>query len=236
MVSDRVSRFAAVFAWWMAHRYSILLVTLFATLVVAPLSQAFYIPGGLLNVFVALNLVAAVAGISERAAIRRPLLVLASLVLALTFVPEGLLPAWISDASELVWVLIAGFAAVAALRFALGSTAVDAEHIAAALSTYLLAGLLFAALYMLVEGLLPGSLVGAETAETGGLTLPTAIYFSYVTLATLGYGDIVPREGVARGLAVVEALGAQLYLTVMVARLVGLHAQGTRQRHDGDPR
>ena len=235
-MSDRVSRVAAAFDWWIRHRYSILLVTLFATLVVAPLSQAFYIPGGLLNVFVAVNLVAAVAGISERAAIRRPLLVLASLVLGLTFVPEGRLPAWTGDASDLVWLLIAGIAAVAALRFALGSTAVDAEHIAAALSAYLLAGLLFAALYMLVERVLPGSLVGAETTEAGGLTLPTAIYFSYVTLATLGYGDIVPREGVARGLAVVEALGAQLYLTVMVARLVGLHAQGARRRQDGEPR
>jgi len=51
-----------------------------------------------------------------------------------------------------------------------------------------------------------------------------------VTLATLGYGDVVPRAGAARGLAVVEALGAQLYLTVTVARLVGLHAQGAARR------
>lgn len=225
-----------MFGWWIPHRYSILLTTLFATLAAAPLSQAFYLPGGLLDVFVAVNLVAAVAGISEHAAIRRPLLVLASLVLGLTFVPAALLPGWTGEASRLVWVLIAGLAAVAALRFALGSTAVDSEHIAAALSAYLLAGLLFAVLYLLVDRVLPGSLVGAETAETGRLTLPTAIYFSYVTLATLGYGDIVPREAAARGLAVVEALGAQLYLTVMVARLVGLHAQGTRRRQDGEPR
>jgi len=51
--------------------------------------------------------------------------------------------------------------------------------------------------------------------------LPTSVYFSFVTLATLGYGDIVPLTPTARGLAVSEAIVGQLYLAVLVARLVG---------------
>jgi Ion channel len=49
---------------------------------------------------------------------------------------------------------------------------------------------------------------------------------SFVTLATLGYGDIVPRTDVARGLAIVEGVGGQLFLAVMVARLVSLYTRG----------
>lgn len=52
-----------------------------------------------------------------------------------------------------------------------------------------------------------------------------AIYFSLVTLATLGYGDIVPRTDVARGLAIVEGVGGQLFLAVLVARLMSLYSR-----------
>lgn len=48
-------------------------------------------------------------------------------------------------------------------------------------------------------------------------------YFSFETLTTLGYGDIVPRSPVARMLATLEAVMGQIYLTVLIARLVGLH-------------
>jgi hypothetical protein len=48
----------------------------------------------------------------------------------------------------------------------------------------------------------------------------TAPQHSFVTLATLGYGDIVPRSEVTRGLAIMEAVAGQLYLAVMIARLV----------------
>jgi voltage-gated potassium channel Kch len=49
------------------------------------------------------------------------------------------------------------------------------------------------------------------------------MYFSYTTLTTLGYGDIVPVSQIARTLATLEAITGQLYLAVLVARLVGLH-------------
>jgi voltage-gated potassium channel Kch len=54
------------------------------------------------------------------------------------------------------------------------------------------------------------------------LTVSAWIYYSFVTLTTLGYGDIVPVSRVARMLAVGEAVTGQLYLTVLVARLVAL--------------
>ena len=52
---------------------------------------------------------------------------------------------------------------------------------------------------------------------------PLFIYFSFSTMSTLGYGDIVPVSRLARSLSWLEALTGQLYLTILVARLVGLH-------------
>ena len=125
----------------------------------------------------------------------------------------------------LVAVALAVFAAVAALRFALRSGRVDFERLSAALSAYLLAGHFFGIAYFQVEQLRPGSLaIAGVAAHPDQLDLQTSIYFSFVTLATLGYGDISPLTPTARGLAVTEAILGQLYLAVLVARLVGVAA------------
>jgi hypothetical protein len=103
---------------------------------------------------------------------------------------------------------------------------VSAEQIYAALSAYLLAGLCFGVLHWAIGITWPGSLVEAGTGGTpAGFPLSTAIYYSFVTLATLGYGDVVPKTEVARGVAVLEAVGGQLYIAVMIARLVGAQLQ-----------
>jgi len=57
----------------------------------------------------------------------------------------------------------------------------------------------------------------------GGRQSVFPLYYSFVTMTTLGYGDIVPRSSSARMFAAIEALMGQLYLAVLVARLVGLH-------------
>ena len=101
---------------------------------------------------------------------------------------------------------------------------VDSEHIYAALSVYLLGGIFFGVLYHAVGQGWPGSF--SVLGKTGDFELFDAIYFSFVTLATLGYGDLLPVSEVARGLAVVEAVSGQLFLAVLIARLVGSYAQG----------
>ena len=217
--------------WYRRHRYTVLFATLLATLAVSPLREVLGIRIRLLEGFVALNLVVAASLISERPAWRRASFALAVLIVGARFLPSALVPPVVADAVDVLWVLIAALAAYAAVRYALGGRAIDREHVAAALSAYVLAGLIFAVLYVLIDRLAPGALQDSG-APPGGLTLESAIYFSYVTLATLGYGDVVPRDATARGLAIVEALGAQLYLTVTVARLVGLYAQGLARRPD----
>jgi voltage-gated potassium channel Kch len=99
---------------------------------------------------------------------------------------------------------------------------VDTDHLMAALSAYLLVGVFWGAIYVAVEEGIPGSLLAAGSRFPHGMDLSDGIYFSFVTLATLGYGDITPVTPIARGLAVFEAVVGQFYLAVLVARLVGL--------------
>ena len=107
-------------------------------------------------------------------------------------------------------------AAAGALRFTVKADAVNSETIFAALSTYLLAGLFFGQIYWSIEQIWPGSLVGPDPFSE-----LNAVYYSFLTLATLGYGDFLPRTDLARGLATFEVIGGQLYLAVLVARLIG---------------
>jgi voltage-gated potassium channel len=67
-------------------------------------------------------------------------------------------------------------------------------------------------------------------ATEGSLSLGRAVYFSFVTLATLGYGDIVPASDAAAGVTIVEAMIGQFYLVVLVARLVSLYARADADR------
>ena len=107
-------------------------------------------------------------------------------------------------------------AAAGSFRFVVTSPQVDRETIHAALSTYLLAGVFFGVLYSAIEFSSPGSFSGPDK-----FTEASATYYSFVTLATLGYGDFLPRTELARGVATLEVIAGQLYLAVMVARLIG---------------
>ncbi len=142
-------------------------------------------------------------------------------------------PPALSTASLAIWAVVALLAAAGALRYALRASSVDRQHIYAALSAYVLVGIFLGVAYWVIERAWPGSLVvgGGERHE---FSIANGIYFSFVTLATLGYGDIVPRSELARGLAIAEAVAGQLYLAVMIARLVSLYVSDKRRKDTGD--
>jgi voltage-gated potassium channel len=205
---------------YLHRRYAILFYTLLLTMVAAPVVAIFELKGSLIEFFLAANLLAAVIPVGSGRD-RRILLAIIT-VLWLARPATGWFDHSALSAMTLgMWTLIGLFAAAAALRFAMRSTSVDAEHLYAALSAYLLAGIFFGNFYWVLQQIWPGTF-----AVTGDFSRMSAIYFSFVTIATLGYGDIVPRSDVARGLAIVEGVGGQLFLAVMVARLVSLYSRG----------
>jgi hypothetical protein len=214
-----------------SRRYAILFYSLLVTIAACPLLEAAGLDAGLLEVFLAANLLAAVLPVAGGTG-RRFLL---SVLIAVCTLRIGAL--WLEYplvglASLLLWTLVALFAAGGAIRFAIGAHKVDREHLYAALDAYLLFGIFLGVLYWTLERLSPASLVFASQDGSGLLTLSATIYFSFVTLVTLGYGDILPSSEVARGLAVAEAVTGQLYLTVMVAHLVSLQVRGAKRPND----
>jgi Ion channel len=101
--------------------------------------------------------------------------------------------------------------------FAFGHAVSD--RVFGAVVLYLLLGILWAVAYQLVARLSPGAFAGHTDA---GGELAEWAYFSFVTLTTVGYGDITPVALGARSLAILEALVGQLYPAVIIARLVSL--------------
>jgi hypothetical protein len=113
------------------------------------------------------------------------------------------------------------FVTVVLLRGVHRERDVSADVIAAALCGYLLLGVAFGHVYCLIDAAIPGSFRGLD-AEVGEYhTHFRLTYYSFITLTTVGYGDITPARDTARSLAMAEAVAGQFYLAVLVADLVG---------------
>ncbi len=124
----------------------------------------------------------------------------------------------LGSAESIFTLLFYAFTALVGLSRVLGARQITTDTIYGAVSVYLLMGLTWATAYGLVESINPGSFFSSHT--DGAFTFPTFIYYSFVTIATLGYGDITPVTDQARSLAVLETVSGTLYIAVLIARLV----------------
>ena len=118
---------------------------------------------------------------------------------------------------------------------------VDTDTLVGGIVVYLMLGVAFSSVYQLIEFVAPGSFVvsnpeagnwGVWEPEMG--VYPRLFFFSFVTLTTLGYGDLVPASEAAGALAGLEAATGSLYLTILIARLVGLHIAASRESAASD--
>jgi hypothetical protein len=204
---------------YLRRRYTILFYTLLVTLVSAPILSALKFTGTLLEMLLAASLLVAIMPVTSIRS--RPYLLVAMIIVWLGRpVTVWLKHSFLSEMTLGIWTLVGLLAAAAALRFAMAASNVDSEHLYAALSAYLLAGIYFGVFYWVLEQVSPGAFT-----TNGNFSQTSAIYFSFVTLATLGYGDIAPHGDIARGIAIVEGVGGQLFLAVLVARLVSLYSK-----------
>jgi hypothetical protein len=107
--------------------------------------------------------------------------------------------------------------------------AVTLDTVAGAACVYLLLGLVWGDLFLVLESWRPGSfhVPGDWIVGSAGSLRAPLVYFSFATLTTVGYGDIHPNDPPAGSLCAAEAVIGQLYLAIMIARLVGLHATRT---------
>lgn len=106
-------------------------------------------------------------------------------------------------------------------RYTFQARTVMTDVVLAATSLYLVLGSAFSAVFATIEWLAPGSFA---TSSEAAITWQQMIYYSYVTLTTVGYGDITPTGFYAQAFAAFEAILGVLYTVLLLSRLVGLHA------------
>jgi Ion channel len=124
--------------------------------------------------------------------------------------------------NDLYSLLFLGFLVALILRQVLRAGPITTRRVQGSVAVYLLLGLLWAISYEMIELLQPGSF--GISGQKGRAVLPQLAYFSFTTLTTLGFGDIVPVNPVARSLVVLEALLGQLFPVILIARLVTMES------------
>jgi len=206
-------------------RHLVLLISILLVFTVSPAVAT------LRNGIFFLNLVAAtviIAGVYALSA-RKRLFAVAIALSAISIITSAFLllfkEQWALIASHTSDVALAVFFATTILGYVLGTGKVTADRIFAAICVYLLIGYAWTFAYCLLEEIKPGSLAMPIQIDRGDYVARVLQmrYYSFITLATVGYGDIVPRSSAAQTLAVLEAVIGQMYMAVLVARLVGLH-------------
>lgn len=139
---------------------------------------------------------------------------------------------WAALLSHSCIIVLIFYFCVTILAYVLQGARISMDKIFAAICVYLLIGYAWTFAYVLVDELQPGSFIALVTTTPNDYARILEMrYFSFMTLTTVGYGDIIPHSSAARTLAALEAVVGQIYLTVLVARLVGLHivhAQSSR--------
>jgi len=124
----------------------------------------------------------------------------------------------------LKWGILAAFfglCVIALFSYLRNARTIDTGHLYTAVSTYLLLGMQWFALYSVIDVLSPGSIEGGAAAA--GDRHAELLYFSLITLSTIGYGDVVPVRGEVRMLAALEGIAGVLYIAITVALLVSAY-------------
>jgi hypothetical protein len=176
----------------------------------------------IVSLLLSLVLLAAVLAVSDRKGVLLIALVLAIPAIAGRWInhfrPDVVRPAVFLTAA----LVLTAFVVVNLLRFVWRAPSVNIEVLCASISAYLMLGLMWTMAYWLVDQLTPGAF--AFNSGPRSMNGFNGFYFSFITLSTVGYGDITPVSRIARWLAAMEAMTGLLYVAILIARLVSLYS------------
>jgi len=137
---------------------------------------------------------------------------------------------------SVLWLVFMSYVTWSQLRSLLRQREVTSETISMSISVYLLLGLAWGLLYIVIFARHPEAFsLGGSSGISAEQAFPIFIYFSLTTLSTIGFGDITPLSLQARYAAVAEGITGQFYLAILVARLVGMQMSRAATRSTDAP-
>ena len=154
-----------------------------------------------------------------------------SVAYALSWVGEIQSSLFLVGVIDVCFIVFFGLLIIGLAESVFGEGPVDANRIIGAVSIFFILGLLWAFIYALLELVSPGSFrfnAGSAVSTAHSGFVGEFVYFSNVTLTTLGYGDFVPVSALARMLATLQAMVGQLYIAIIIARMVAIHVSQGR--------
>ena len=203
-------------------RFSVLLFLTILMILVVPFLRGFVRLNLLLDIFTSLILISAIWATGVRKFKATVAVCLALLYLSLTWSGYAVQTDLLAFARNLVGILLFGLVIYSIIGYIVSSEEVTREIIFAAIVSYLFIAIIWSFGYSALELVEPGSFKMPDEMNSSGESF-SFFYFSFITITTLGYGDVTPLTAKAASLAVVEALIGQIYLVVLVAWLVGMY-------------
>lgn len=217
----------ALIEWVRAHRWSILLVALVALLAVSPISDVYNRADNLITPLVALVIMAVTLSTGLRPLTTAAMTFLTAAWLIVSIMTDGSgLFAGASIAAPVMFLILVALAFVLLARWLAQAQVINAEVLCAAVCGYLILGIFWTDLYALVEVVDPQAIVSIFKQKTEHADL---IYFSYSTLTTSGFGDLIPHNPAARMWSVLEAVTGTFYNAIVIARFVTLYGFRARE-------
>lgn len=220
MISQKIQR-----NFWSRHGFENLLIWLFLYLVIGPFLEPVPYALTITQLFLTAALFSAAYTINKGSKI---------LWISIVLLFMSLVPLWMNtlgvakfptDSITLLLILYLFTLVYSFSHFLFNCRYVTWNVLCAALCLYMIVGLLWGTLFTLIESLAPGSFVGALMSDASNPEEKARYlqYFSFITLTTLGYGDITPQTWGAAALCRAEAVLGHFFTVVLVARLVGIH-------------
>lgn len=196
--------------------------------IVYPLLGGEAMTGGAVSIFFSLILLAGIAATSTHHAVRIGIVILAVIAFAshwTNVILGGRVDHMISAAAAVIFFAVQTWHLS---KRVFGDGEVNAYRILGAVAVYLVLGLLWAEAYLFLYLASPATFMFEPGAQAYEPPISEMVYFSFVTLTTVGFGDIVPVHPFARSLVMLEGLVGQLYPAILLARLVTQY-QGRRK-------
>jgi len=205
-------------------RFLFLFISMVLMFVLRPFLEGYFVVRYHIGIFFLIIFISSVLAVSQKKSTLITALLLALLTEALKLAGYLTAISSLDILSDIFAGLLMAYTATIILFYLFTEGKITGDMIMGAICVYFLLGLFWSDVFSTLEICQPGSFQMPQ----GTVNQMTFTYYSYVTLTTVGYGDMTPISAPARSFALLEAMMGQLYLAVLIARLVGLHSA---QRH-----